>query len=131
LCLQKLELGLLLLGDIRHDRHDATGFHPPAADRIYAVIGRAIFERVVGGVSKARHPSCDERVDIALPVVAIFGQKAQEVGIGATRLKQLARSLIHFFEAIIADDDVQVVIGVNKRAGHVVQSDMELGFLLR
>jgi hypothetical protein len=119
-----------LFGDIRHHRHDATRFRPATVNPIHATIRRVVFERLVRGVAKARHPSSDECVDVALPVVAAFRQKTQEVGIRATALNQLARSLVHFFEAIITDDDVQVVIRVDNRARHFVQSDMELGFLL-
>ena len=55
---------------------------------------------------------------------------AQKVGVWAPRLEQLRWNRVHSGKPVVADDDVQVVVGVNERAGHVVQSDLELRFLV-
>ena len=44
------------------------------------------------------------------------------------RLEQLGRYGIHLPELVIAEDDVQVLIGVNEGARHVVEGDMEQCF---
>ena len=45
-----------------------------------------------------------------------------------SRLKQLGRHRVHLSQAIVADDDSQLVIGVDERTRHVVERDLELAF---
>jgi hypothetical protein len=41
-------------------------------------------------------------------------------------LKQLLRHLVHLFEAIVAEDDLQLSVRVHERARHVVERNPEL-----
>ena len=70
-------------------------------------------------------------VEVARAVVAVLGQIAQEIGIGTAGLQQLLGYPVHLLEAVVADDDVQIVVRVDQRARHVVERHMELGLLIR
>ena len=56
---------------------------------------------------------------------------AQEVGIGAPRIQQLSRYRVHFGEAVVADDDPKLFVGVGQGARHVVEGRVKLGLLSR
>ena len=83
-----------------------------------------------GRIAQALDALRDQGLDVALAVVAVLGEEAQEGGIGPAGLQQLRRRRVHLAEAVVAEDDVQIVVGVDERARHVVERDMELGFLL-
>jgi len=68
----------------------------------------------------------DQRIHVARPVVAVLGEIAKHVGIGAAGLQQLLRHLVHFSEAVVAQDEVQVLVGVDQSARHVVEGNLEL-----
>ena len=55
-------------------------------DPIDAAIRRAVLESHAGRIAQALHPAGDKRVDVAVAVVAVLGQIAQEVRIRAPRL---------------------------------------------
>src|SRR5687767_8032998 len=50
----------------------------------------------------------------------------QERGIGTARLQQRLGDLIHLLETVVAEDDVQGVIGVDERARHVVERHLQV-----
>ena len=85
----------------------------------------AVLERLARRIAQALHALGDQRVDVAVAVVAVLGQIAQEVGVGAPALQQFPRHGIHFGEAIVADDDVELVVGVGEGARHVVERDVQ------
>ena len=95
-----------LVGDIRHYRHHAACADPAARDPVDSAVGRAVFEigrcRIAQALDAPRH----QLVAIALTVIAVRGKEAQKSGIGTPGLKQLVRHGIHFFEAVVAEDDV-------------------------
>jgi hypothetical protein len=61
----------------------------------------------------------------------VLGQVAQEARIGPPALQQFARRRVHLGEAVVAEHDVEVVVGIGERAGHVVHGDVQLGFPAR
>ena len=89
-----------------------------------------IFERNAGGIAQALDALCYHPLDVALAVVAIFRKIPQKIGIRTPRLQQLLGNWVHLGKAIVAQDDIQRVVNVSERAGHVVQRDMQLTFLL-
>ena len=44
-------------------------------------------------------------------------------------MKQLGRDRIHLLKAVVAEDDVHILIGIDERARHIVECDVKLGFL--
>ena len=120
-------LGLFLLGDVGHHRDGAAARHAAAANAIPASVRRVVLEAFAGRVAQALDALGDERVGLAFAVIAVLGQKAQEIGIGAARLKQIPRRRVHFLEAVVAEDDVQIFVGIDERARHVVERDMQPG----
>ena len=128
--LLQLALRLLLLGDVGHHRHGAAGSRAAAADAVVAAVRRAILETRSGRMLDAFDAPGDERLDLSFAVVTAFGEVAQEVGIRPAGLQQLRRNAVHFLEALIAEDDVDVLVGVDERARHVIERDVELRLLL-
>ena len=72
-------------------------------------------------MTQAFHTPRDERIDVPLAVVAVCREMAQKLGIGLAGPKQVAGDRIHLLEAVIAENDLQILVGVNQRTGHVVQ----------
>jgi hypothetical protein len=84
-------------GDPKLSRSDGAGFHAP------------------------RH----HRVHVALP--SSHARKiAQEVRIGLARSKQISGNRIHLPETLVAEYDVQIFIGIDERAWHVVECDLQV-----
>ena len=104
----KLALGLLLLGDVRHHRDRAAGRRPAAANAVPAAVRGVVLEALAGGIAQTLDAPGDMRVGVAFAVIAVLGQEAQEVGIEAAGLQQLLRRPVHLLEAIVAEDDVQI-----------------------
>ena len=123
--------GPLEPGDVRDHGHGAARRRPPAVDLVDPAVRRAVLERICRRVAQAFDAAGNQRVDVAVAVVAVLGQVAQEIGIRPSRLEQFRRHRIHLGEAVVADDDVQILVGVGERARHVVERDMELRFLAR
>ena len=46
-------------------------------------------------------------------------------------LQQFLRHDVHLSEAVVAEDDPQILVRVDERARHVVERDMKLGFPVR
>ena len=72
-----------------------------------------------------------QRLHVAFAVIAMRRKVAQKLRIGLAGPKQVGGDRIHLLEAVVAEDDVQILIGVDERAGHIVQCDVKLGFLAR
>ena len=70
-----------------------------------------VLEALARRIAQALHALGDLRVGVALAVVAVLGQIAQEIGIGTAGLQQLLRHRVHLLEAVVAEDDVQIGIG--------------------
>ena len=128
---RQILFSLLLLGDVRHHRDRATPVHPTAENAIPPPVRRVILEAQPRRIAQTLHALRDQRIDVALAVVAVLGQIAQQIGIGTAGLQQLLRHLVHLFEAVVADDDPQIAIGVDERARHVVEHEMELADCIR
>jgi hypothetical protein len=56
-----------------------------------------------------------------------MGRKvAQELRIGLARLKQFGGDWVHLPETVVAENDVQVLIGIDECARHVVERDLQV-----
>jgi hypothetical protein len=64
-----------------------------------------ILEALPRRIAQTLHAPGDEGIDVALAVVAVFGQIAQKIGIGTAGLQQLLRHLVHLLKAGVADDN--------------------------
>jgi hypothetical protein len=96
---------------------------------VHAAVGRAVLERRVRRKAQTLDTLCNHRFDVALAVVPVLGKMAQEGRIWPTGLKQFARHAIHLGEALVADDYIEVVVGVDERARHVLERHMHLRLL--
>ena len=108
---------------------DTARLDAAAADAIHAAVRRAVFERLAGWVILSFPPAwqrvhryCPHRSNRFRPESAGSQDKGGQA--------ELGWRLVHLPEAIVADDDVQVFVGVDERTRHVVQRKMEAGLLL-
>ena len=87
---QQLALGLLELGDVGHHGHGAAVAGAAPRDPVDAAVRRAVLERLAGRIAQALDAARDMGVDVAVAVVAVLGEIAQQRRIGLARLEQLA-----------------------------------------
>ena len=119
-------LRLLLSGDVGHHRDRAARGRPATIDAIAPAVRRDVLEALAGRMAQAFHAPRDHHVHVAFAVVAMRRKVAQELRIGLARSKQFGGDGIHFPEAIVAEDDVQIFIGIDERARHVVERDLQV-----
>jgi len=124
---EEFPFGSFFIGDIRVYRHDAAGWRPAAANPVGAAVRRVIFEGFARWIAQAVDSLGDQHFGVTLAVVPVRCQETQKVRVVTPRLEQMTRGRIHFPEAIVAKHDVQVVVGVDERAGHVIQCNFQLG----
>ena len=94
-CIEKIALGLFLLGDVRHDRHCTTCRHPTAQYAIPPAVGGVVLKANPLGIAQTLHALGDERVDVTLAVVTVLSQIAQKIGIGSAGLQQLLLGTVY------------------------------------
>ena len=119
------------VGDVDDRGHGATALGARAPDLVDAAVGRMVLERPPGRIAQALDTLRDQGVDVAVAVVAVLGEVAQECRIRAPRRQQFGRSRVHLGEARVADDDVEVVVRIGERPRHVVERDLQLRLLAR
>ena len=122
--LDKRLLGELLVGDVGHHRHRSSRTNLASANPIDSPVWRPILEACAGGIAQAFHATGYKRLQVTITVVAMRRQMPQKPGIGAAGLKQLRRNRIHFLKTVVAEDNVQLVVGIDQRPRHVVERDM-------
>jgi hypothetical protein len=99
-----------------------------AQDAVPPTVRRAVLEGFARRVAQALHALGDKSLAIPFTVVVVGSEVAEESGIGLARMQQLGRHGIHLPELVIAEDDVQVRVGVHEGTGHVVEGDVQLCF---
>ena len=119
-------LSPLLAGDIGHHRDRAARGRPATIDAIASAVWRDVLEALAGRMAQAFHAPRDQHVHVAFAVVAMCRKVAQELRIGLARLKQFGRDRIHLPETVVAENDVQVLIGIDECARHVVERDLQV-----
>ena len=124
--IRQILFSLLLFGDVCHHRDRATSVHPATQNAIPPAVRCVILEAPPRRIAQTFHALGDQGLDVTVAVVAVLGQMAQQGGIGSAGLQQRRRDLVHLFEAIVADDDVEIGVRVDERARHVVEHEMEL-----
>src|SRR5262245_55325353 len=124
--LRQVLFSLLLIGDVSHHRNGATARGTATDDAIPPTIRRMVLKAPVGWVPQTVDARSHQGLDVALPVVAVIGEIAQKIRIGAARLKQLLWHPVHLLEAIIAGDDIEIFIGIDQRTGHIIERHLEL-----
>ena len=127
----QLLFGLLLLRDISHHRHRTAGGCPATVDSIASTVRRDVLEALAGRMAQTFYAPRDQRLHVTFAVIAMHRKVAQKFRIGLAGPKQVGGDWIHFPEAVVAEDDIQILIGVDERPGHVVQCQVKLGFLAR
>jgi hypothetical protein len=115
-----------LLGDVSHHRDRAAARGATTDDAIPLAVRGMVLEAPAGRVAQTVDALGDQGVDVTFAVVAVFGEMAQKVGIGTAGLQQLLRHPVHLFEAIVADDDIEIFVRVDERAGHMIERYLEL-----
>src|SRR6266851_5752566 len=128
---RSFQLSLPLFRDIRHHGHDAAGVYPAAEDSVNSAVGCLVLKTFTRRITQALYPPSYERFLVAVSIVAMLSEKAEKVRIVAAWLKQLTWHPVHVSEAVIAKDDIKIVVRVDKRTRHVVEGNVQLGFLLR
>ena len=119
-------LSPLFLRDVRHHGHGAAQRRPSAENAVDPAVRRAVLEALARGIAQALHALGNLGLHVAVAVIAVLGETSQEIQIGAPGLKQLVRHLVHLFETIVAEDDLQIVVSVDERPRHVVEGETEL-----
>lgn len=119
-------LGSFLLRDIRHDRHDTTGRSPTTVDPVAPTIGCDVLKTLAGRMTQAFNASGGQRLHIAPAVITVGREIEQELRIGLARPKQVGGDRIHVSEAAVAENDVQVRVGIDERVRHVVERDLQV-----
>ena len=126
LLVRQIPFGLFLLGDFGHHRHCAATRHPIAQNAVPAAVGRAILEALARRIAQALHAPRHQGLDITLAVIAVLSEIPQKIGIRTAGLQQLARHPVHVLEAVVAKNDVQILVRENERARHVIERDLKM-----
>src|ERR1700752_2417071 len=95
-------------------------------DAIATTIWRDVLEALASRMAQAFHAPRHHRIHVALAVVAMCREGAQEVRIGLARSKQVSGYRIHRSEALVAEYDVQILVGIDECARHVVERDLQM-----
>ncbi|MEJ2176054.1 MAG: hypothetical protein P8Y76_14435 [bacterium] len=127
---RQIAFRLFLVGDVGDHRHRAARRHATAQDAVPAPVRAVVLEALARRVAQTLDAPRHVRLDIALAVIAVLGQVAQHVGVRPARLQQLRRKRVHLPEAIVAENESQLLDGVDERAGHVVEQDKQPVFRL-
>jgi hypothetical protein len=122
----KFLFGLLLLRHISHHRHRTAGGCPATVDSIASTVRCDVLEALAGRMAQTFHAPRDHHVHVAFAVVAMGRKVAQELRIGLARLKQFGGDWVHLPETVVAENDVQVLIGIDESARHVVERDLQV-----
>jgi hypothetical protein len=123
---RQLLLRLLLARDVGHHSDRAAAGRLATIDAIAAAVRCGVLKTLAGRVAQTFHTPRDHHVDVAFAVVAVCREVAQELRIGLARAKQPFRDGIHLPEAIVTENDIQVVVGIDQRARHVVERDLQI-----
>jgi hypothetical protein len=66
---------------------------------------------------------------LALAVIAVLREVAQQIRIRPSRFEELFRHRIHLGEAVVAEHDIQVLVSIRETSRHVVERDVQLRLL--